>query len=109
MPPGVGEQHQREQPRNLAVAGQQLVDRARQPDRLAAQLDPLQLRARARGVALVEDQVENVQDDCQPFGPFRLGGQLEPRAGGLDPLFRTADALGHRRLGNEERARSRRS
>jgi hypothetical protein len=46
-----------------------------------------------------------VQDDEQPVGSLGLCGQAERDAAGLDPLLAPADALGDRRLRDEERAR----
>jgi hypothetical protein len=59
----VGQQHQREQPGHLAVLGQLRVHHPGQPDRLAREVGTVQIAARGGGVALVEDQVEHVQDD----------------------------------------------
>ena len=65
-PAGVGQEHQREQTGDFAVVGQEAPQLARQPDRLRAQLDPLERRTRARGVALVEDQVQDVEHGAEP-------------------------------------------
>src|SRR3954447_17405897 len=43
----VGEQHQREQPRDLAVVGEEGVHRARQPDRLVGEVGALKMGAGA--------------------------------------------------------------
>jgi hypothetical protein len=80
------------------------VDRPGQPDRLAGQLAALQLRAGGGGVALVEDQVQHVQDHPQPVAQLRRRRHVEGRAGGLDALLGAADALGHGGLGYEEGA-----
>ena len=45
-PAGVGEQHEREQAGDLAVVGQQPVQRARQPDRFVGEIGALQVGAR---------------------------------------------------------------
>ena len=84
---GVVQQHQREQPGDLGlVAGQrQLPGEA---DRFGGQVDPA-------GVALVEDQVQHAQHDRDVAG-------LRERLAADRPL-RAADALRHRRLGNQER------
>jgi hypothetical protein len=66
-PAGIGEQHEGEQARHLAVVGQQAVDQAGQPNRLGCQLAALQTRPRRAGIALVEDQVEHVEDRSEPF------------------------------------------
>ena len=70
-PPGVGEQHEREQAGDLAVAGQPGVQLAGQPDRLRGQVGAVQGGARAGRVALVEDQVQHVQHraDAAPRAP----------------------------------------
>ena len=62
QPPGVGEQHQREQPGDLPVAGQQPADDPGQPDRLGRQVRAEQHGPGGGGVSLGEDQVEDVQD-----------------------------------------------
>ena len=103
-PAGIGEEHQGEQPGDLTVLGQQAPQLARQPDRLRAQFDPLERRTRARGVALVEDQVQDVEHGAEPVAPFRGRGHPELGAAFADPLLRPADPLGHRRLGHQERA-----
>ena len=102
--PRVGQQHQRQQPGDLAVVGQQPVQLAGQPDRLGGQLGPLQVGPGAGGVALVEDQVEDVEHDPQALRPLVRRRHGEPGPGGLDGLLGPADALGHRRLRDEERA-----
>jgi hypothetical protein len=83
------------------VIRQPAVDLARQADRLGAQLDAGHVRAGARHVALVEDEVEHVEDDGQRLGR----GRREPRARGADRRLRPADALRHRALRNQERTR----
>ena len=103
--PRVGEQHEREQPRDLGVVRQQAVKDPRQSDRLVREIGPVQIGPRAAGVALVEDQVEHVQHRAEPLGALLLGGQREGDARGLDALLGAADPLRHRRLGHEERAR----
>jgi hypothetical protein len=102
--PRVGQEHEGEQSRDLAVVGQQGVHRARESDRLARELAALQGRARARDVALVEDQVEDVEHHAQALGALGLGRRVEAAAGRPDALLGAADALGHGRLGHEEGA-----
>ncbi|TQL88089.1 hypothetical protein FB559_8703 [Actinoallomurus bryophytorum] len=53
-------------------------------------------------LALVEDQVEGVQDRAEPLGA--VGGHRERDAAVLDGLLGPADAPGHRRFGDQERA-----
>ena len=64
-PACVRQQHQREQPGDLGVVRQHAVQRPGQPDRLPGQLDALQRGARGGGVALIEDQVQDVEDGAQ--------------------------------------------
>jgi hypothetical protein len=83
--PGVVQQHEREQARDLLIAdpGRQL---ASEPDRLGGEVD-------VAGVALVEDQVEHARHRAD------VTGLVEPdvRDGPLGP----ADSLGHGRLRHE--------
>ena len=58
--PGVGEQHQREQPGGLRVVGQQPAQQAGQPDSLAGQVGALQVLAGRGRVSLVEHQVQDL-------------------------------------------------
>ena len=74
--PSVGEQHQRQQPGDLALVGPQRAQHAGQPDRFGGQLGALQGRAGAGGIALVEDQVQHMQHDAEPVGQLRLGAAV---------------------------------
>ena len=103
--PGIGQEHEREQAGDLAVPRQQLVEHAREPDRLGGEVGPLQRRSRARRVALVEDQVEHVQNHAEAFRALWFGRQVETGPDALDALLGAADALGHRRLGDQEGVR----
>ena len=100
--PGVGQQHQREQPRHLAVVGQQVVHLPGQADRLARQLDAMQRRAGARGRAFVEDQVQHVQHGRHPLRPLRFRWHPEFGAAVPDELLRPADALPHGLVGDQQ-------
>ena len=69
------------------------------------QLGALQVGAGGRGVALVEDQVEHVQDHAAAARRARPRAAARTRTpAGLDALLGPADALGHGRLGHQERA-----
>jgi hypothetical protein len=99
-PARIGEQHQREQPGDLAVIRPDVPHRPGQPDRLAGQLHPVQVGADAAGVALVEDQIQHMQHRPQPRRPVLARRQLE--RGALDALFGPADPLRHRCLRHQK-------
>jgi hypothetical protein len=101
LPPGVGEQHEREQPGDLPVAGVELVQPADQAQRLRGEVEPGQVPARARRVALVEDHVEDVQGGGDALVAVAVR-QRERPARGADRRLGPADALGHRRFGHQE-------
>ena len=107
--PRVMQQHQREQAEHLRVVGHQGRQQPGQPDRLAAELathEPVALR---RAVALVEDQVQNLQHPGQAVGKRLVGRNAvrDPRLGDL--ALRAHEALRHGRLARPGRpARSRR-
>ncbi len=102
--PGIREQHERQETRHLAVVGQQPSDGADQPDRLAGELAALEVGAGGGGVALVEDQVQDLQNHPKPPIPLVLWRHAERYAACLDGPLGPADALGHGRLGDEEGA-----
>ncbi len=102
-PPGVGEQHQRQQPGDLWVGRQAGVQPPGQPDGLARQVAAGQLGAAAAGVPLVEQQVKDVQHGRQAPGALVGGRQRERLAGGFQGGLGPADPLGHGRLRNQER------
>jgi hypothetical protein len=56
----MGEEHERDESAHLVVVRHQALEH--EPDRLLGQGEALDLGARARRVALVEDQVEDVED-----------------------------------------------
>lgn len=60
----------------------------------------------SRRVALIEDEVEDVQDHAKALGPLRLRRQVESHARGSDALLGPADALGHRGFRHQECVRN---
>ncbi len=102
-PPGIGQQHQRQQSRDLPVVRKEVVNSPGQPNRLIREIAALEVGADAAGIALVEDQIEHVQDGAESFGPLPVGGHAKWHAGRLDALLGPADPLRHGRLGHEER------
>ncbi len=99
----VGEEHQGEQARGLAVVGQCGVELARQPDRLVGEAHADQGQTRARRVALVEHEVEHLQDGHRPRGSVGRRRQLEGGAARADRRLGPADPLGDGGLGDEQR------
>jgi TfoX/Sxy family transcriptional regulator of competence genes len=90
---GVGEQDQREQPGHLGFAGHQAVQQPGEPDRLGGEVARVQARPGTGGVALVEDQVQHVQNHAEPAGPLGRWWQHEPGADVADALLGPADPL----------------
>ena len=62
----------------------------------------MEVGAAARGVALVEDEVDHPQHPGEPLRPGRGVGQGERLTGLGHGALGAADALRHRRLGDEE-------
>ena len=83
---------------HLRLVGHQLGERAPEPQRLGRQLA-------AAAVALVEDQVDDREHGREPVGQQVVGRDPERDPGGLDLALRPHQALGHRRLADEEGAR----
>jgi len=102
-PPRVGQQHQREQARDLRVVGKRTADHPSEPDRLPGEVAARELRPAAGQVALVEDQVEHMQDGAQALCPLLTTRHRERDRRTLDGLLGAADPLRHRPLGDEER------
>jgi hypothetical protein len=98
----VGEEHQRQEAADLGLLGQRQPRDPGQPDRLGGQLGPGQVGARARRVALVEDQVEDRERGPQPLLAFRGGGEAERLRGRGDRLPGAGDPPSHRLFGDEE-------
>ena len=73
--PCIGEEHEREEPRDLRVFGEETQQHAREPKSLVREVRTMKLLGR---------------------------GPLERNTGRLDALLRSADPLRHRRFGNEE-------
>jgi hypothetical protein len=58
----------------------------------------MQRGSRAGGRSLVEDQIQHPLHGDDSFRTLGRRGHLELGDAGLDPLFGSADALGHGRL-----------
>jgi hypothetical protein len=96
--PRVDEQHQGQQPEDLRLLRQEPHEQSPETDRLGAEVLAHQLFAGARRVALVEDEVDDLEHRREPGGAIRPPGDLEGDAGrGQGPLG-ADDALGDGRL-----------
>lgn len=93
LAPRVVQQHQGEQAEGLGV-GQQLDQQAADADRLAAEIGAGQAGAGGGRVALVEHQVDHLQDVAQPLGEFLQGRYLVGNPGLADLVLGPHDALG---------------
>ncbi len=94
----VVQQHQREQTEHLGLVGHQLGERGAEADRFGAE------RA-APVVALVEDQVEHSEHGGEAVGQQVRGRHAERDPRVADLALGAHQALGHRRLGYQERPR----
>ena len=99
---GVGQQHQREQPGNLAVGRDQRVQHPGEPDGLGGKLRPVDALAAAARVPLVEDQVQHAKYGAQPRLPLLHRRHREAGARQLDTRLGAADPLRHRRLRHQK-------
>jgi len=97
--------HQRDEAVDLRLARDELGQDSAQTERLLAERRSHPVLARGRRVALVEDQVDHLEDRCQARDPFLPARKLKPDVCfGEGPLG--ADyALGDRRDRDQERPR----
>jgi hypothetical protein len=100
----VVEQHQRQQPPALCIFGHQLTEQSAQTERLGAELPADEFFAAGRGVALIEDQIDDLEDAADPSRQLLVlgDGVGDMRIG--DFVLGPHDALAHRRLGHKESA-----
>jgi len=103
-PAGLCQQHQREEALDLRLLGHQLAQHPRQPDRLRAQLAD-ELIAGARGVPLVEDEIEDGEHRPQTAGEVGRIGHAVGDVGVADLVLGPHQSLRHGRLGDEEGVR----
>ncbi len=89
----------------LGLVGHELAQRARQADGLGGEIPAHELGAAARGVPLVEQQVQHGQDRGGAFRQQVRGWHAVRDAGIVDLALRPHESLRHRRLGHEERSR----
>ncbi len=103
--PGVVEEHQRQQPERLRLVRHQDGEQLGEPDRLLAEVCAQVPLATARRVALVEDEVEDGQHGAEPLGEEVVGRDAKRDPGRPDLPLGAHEALGHRRLRDQERVR----
>jgi hypothetical protein len=101
---GVVQEHQGGEAQRLGLIGHQHGEQLREPDRLVAQLAADERVALGGRVALVEDEVQHGEDRADPLGQEMIGRHAEGDAGVPDLGLGAHEALGHRRLWDEERA-----
>ena len=77
---------------------------AGEADGLGGEVRALEIGTGAGGVALVEDEIEDVEHGAEALGALFGGGRLKADAGGLDGGFGAGDALRHGGLGHQEGA-----
>ena len=101
----VRQQHQRQQPGDLGFAGNNRY--TARVSRIASFERSVAMHCGTAGarVSLVEHEIEHVQHGVEPRRALGGGRHPERHARRPDRGLRAADALRHRRFGDEERAR----
>ncbi len=97
--------HQGEQAENFGLRRREAGEDASEPLRLRAQCGTRQFLARGRRIALIEDEINDLEHRGEPrraLGPAR---HLEGNAGVADRILGADDALRDRRFAREEGAR----
>ena len=101
-PPGVVQEHEREQPEDLGLVGHEVDEDPGEADRLRAQLLADE-RVAGRGlVALVEDEVEDAQHRLEPLGQEMVGRHAVRDRRVADLALGPDEPLGERHLRDEE-------
>ena len=104
--PGVGARglqlHQRDQAVDLALVGHQAGEHPAEAQRLVAERRPHPVVAGGGRVALVEDQVDDLEHRRQPRRPLARIRHLERHPGRGERALGADDALGDRRFRHEE-------
>ena len=96
--------HQRHEPVDLRLGRGELRQHPTEAERLVAQAGPHPVVARGRRVALVEDEIDHLEDRCEPDGKGVRARDLERHVGLGQRSLRANDPLGDGRLGDEEGA-----
>ncbi len=99
--PGGLDLHQRDQPVHLGLGRGELGQHAAQAQGLVTEGGARPFLARRGRVALVEDEIDHLQDRTHPGRAFRRVRALERHLGGGQRLLGPDDALGDGRLRDE--------
>ena len=86
----------------LRLVGHEAREHPAETHRLLAQRGPHPVLAGGRGIPLVEDEVDDLEDRCESLRQLVRRRQLEADLLVAQSLLGANDALGHRRLGHEE-------
>ena len=105
LAPRVLQQHEGEESGRLRLVGHEPARQPGEPDGFAAELAALQRVAAGRRVALVEDEIQGREHGGESLGQRVVGRHAEGDGGVADLALGAHQALGDRRLGQEEGAR----
>ncbi len=94
--------HERDEPVHLGLLGEEPGQDAAEPERVIAERRPHPVVASRRRVALVEDEVDDLEHRRETSGPVGAARNLEGHARLGERALGPDDALGDRRLGDEE-------
>ena len=101
-PAGFNQENQRQKPVYFCLVRHQLGEEFAQSDGFGTQITAQEILSGGGRVALVEDQVDHGEHRSEAVGEFRFARDPVRNPGRADLSFRSDEALGHRRLGDEE-------
>jgi hypothetical protein len=96
--------HERHQPMHLGLVFGEIGDDAAEAQRVVAEQRPQPLCPGGSRIALVEDEVDDLEHRIEPLGPVLAARHLERHAGIGDGALGADDALRDRRFRDEESA-----
>ena len=103
MQPGCLDLHQRDQAEDLGLVGHEPGEDPAEAQGILAELRSNPVGAGGRGIALVEHEVDHLEDRGEASVEVRALGNLERHPGLGQRSLRPDDPLGDRRLGDQER------